>query len=86
MNYTEAKQKADELYEAVKVASDVLNTFPKGPMGLTPDSVKSSKEFKYAVSAYELASYRSRTFNQQYTKNFKKERAAERVARFSTTI
>lgn len=55
---------ADNEYEAaVRAASQNLKAFPKGPMGLTPEDVKNSPEYKAAKQAYSSAFERLRQFN-----------------------
>lgn len=81
--FEQAKAQADALNAAVKAASQVLNAYPKGHMGLTPDAVKFSQEYKAAHAAYCRAFEASRTFNAWYTKAFKAELRAARQARFA---
>lgn len=73
MNFTEAKQKQDDLQNKVTELSEVLSNFPKGPMGLTPDDVKYSSEFKAAKQAFDKAFKDSQEYNKVFTKQFKKE-------------
>lgn len=46
------KVAAEERYS---VASKAMRVFPKGPMGLTPDSVKATAEWKQAKAEYNAA-------------------------------
>jgi hypothetical protein len=48
---------------AVQAASEALRNFPKGPMGLTPDSVKQSAEYKAAKARFSRAFQALREFN-----------------------
>ena len=45
----------------------------KGPMGLTPDHIKATLEWKAAHSAYCAASRNLQTFNRGFLKQFSKE-------------
>lgn len=60
------------------VASNAMEVFPKGFLGLTPDDVKSSIEFNTAYFAYDVAFQNLRNFNAIYTKQFKRELAQMR--------
>jgi hypothetical protein len=47
----------------VATASKRLRDFPKGPMGLVPDEIKASAEWREAKSAYNTAFAKLRAFN-----------------------
>ena len=81
MNYPEAKARADALWHALKVTGEALEAFPKGPLGLTPDAVKATPEYKAAKQAFDKAHSELRAFNSWYVKACKKEIAADRAAR-----
>ncbi len=49
----------------VAAASAALRDFPRGSMGLTPDAVKASPEWRAAKTRYELAFARLRSWNGQ---------------------
>lgn len=76
--YEQAKAYQDMLYSALDRANSALQAFPKGALGLTPDSVKASAEFKQANARYQAAFQAVRSFNAWFTKQYKKERQAER--------
>jgi len=81
MNYSQAKARQTELYQAEKEAGDRLKAIPgvgSGPMGLTPDSVKASPEYRKAKADYDLAFANLRSFNSWFTRTFKKEIRQER--------
>lgn len=63
---TLATQQA-RLETAWRAAGDALKGFPKGAMGLTPDSVKASPEWQAAKRAYESAFAALRAFNGAHT-------------------
>ena len=76
-----AKARKAELEARSAAASAVLNAFPKGAMGLTPDAVKFSPEFRAAKRAFDTAFEAERRFNRWFLKEFASEVRAERRAR-----
>lgn len=84
LTYEQAMQVRDQLESELKIASDVLQRFPKGAMGLTPDEVKFSPEFKLASKNYDNAFRTLRKFNTIYVRQFRKEINAARAARYAT--
>lgn len=50
-----------------KAASVALQQFPRGTMGLTPDAVKSSPEYRAAKLRYAAAFNQLRAFNHKNT-------------------
>jgi len=86
MNFDIAKEYKKQLEKAEKEASDTLNAIDgisSGPMGLTPDSIKSNPEYQKAKQAYELAFNTLRNFNGWYCKQFKKEIREERRNKYA---
>jgi hypothetical protein len=79
--YPAAKLKQDELYADLERTSKVMQAFPSGPMGFTPDAVKDTEEFRSANQANQRAFSALRAFNAQFVKTFKKEINAARSAR-----
>lgn len=59
----------------------VLQSFPKNAIGLTPDHIKATEQYKYARKGYDLAFIRLRSVNQYMSKHFSKEMRADRDAR-----
>ena len=53
----------------------------RGPMGLTPDSIKQTPEWKAAYSKERSAFNAMRNFNMYIARTFKKELRAEREAK-----
>ena len=45
-----------KIYKAIDDADAKLKKFPRGAMGITPDKVKNSPEYKKAKAEYEKAS------------------------------
>ncbi len=72
-----AKQREVDVDAAVDRASDALDVFPKGAMGLTPDAVK----FRVAKAVFAAAFAEQRRFNAWFLKTFSAEIKAERAQR-----
>lgn len=72
--------RSEELNQAAQAASDALQGFPKGAMGLTPDEVKFSEPYKTASNRYAKAHQALRDFNGPFTTKFAKELAEHRMA------
>lgn len=81
MTYTEAKAKCAEVETRVCAAGAALKAFPKGSMGLTPDAVKASPEYKAAKAEFDAAFFAQRQINRFINKHFKQERLADVRAR-----
>lgn len=80
--FAAAKAHADVLMAEVKRTGDALEVFPKnGPMGLTPDHVRATPEFRAAKQAFDIAFANLRAFNAHFTKFYAAELRAERRAR-----
>lgn len=83
-DYAVAKQ-AKQLFERNHIeAAAKLAAIPgvgSGPMGLTPDSVKSTPEFQTAWQAERKAFEALRQFNGAFVKKFRKEIQMERRQR-----
>ena len=82
MNYLEAKKISDELNKKVDETSSALNsekyTKHKTSMGLIPDSIRQTDEWKKDKLAFNVAFKNLRNFNKIFVKTFKKEIIAER--------
>lgn len=78
--YEQAKADVAAADARVAKASEVLNTYPKGPTGLTPDEVKASAEWKAAMAEYNTAFEELREANDFMGKNYKAQRSADRQA------
>ena len=63
-NVIEAARTA--LHTEYQTVSAALKAFPRGPLGLTPDSVKASAEWKAAKRASDAAFAALRRFNATY--------------------
>jgi len=86
MTYTEAKIYREALYQAHDItARDLraLSSGKRGPMGLTPDHIKQTPEWKSAYRRERQAFERLRNHNAYMAKAFKKEMREERKAKFA---
>lgn len=81
--YDQAKAHQDSLYSLLNAKDSALQAFPKGEMGLTPDSVKASREFKLAKVEYEAVFQAVRKFNAHFTRQYRKDIQAERMAKYA---
>lgn len=86
MNYSQAKQYRDKLDSIASKYSDALQKYPRGPMGLTPDSVKQSPEFRRDKLAYSKAHDELRRFNGLFIKHFRAEIAADRRSKYAGMV
>lgn len=84
--FVSARAEARKLSAAAQAASDALQKFPKGAMGLTPDDVKRSPKWRAAYQDYNQAAQALRKFNGSYTKTFAEELRHEREFRRSAGI
>lgn len=80
MSFEQASATAEHLWQEVRRLGKDLNAFPKGAMGLTPDSVKASPEYQAATAAYQAAHQQLCTFNVWYTKTFRAQIRSARQA------
>lgn len=80
MSYADAKAAKLRLEEHHKATSDELRKFDKhkGAMGLTPDHIKATDEWKRAKANYDAATEALRKYNQRFFKLYDKEVKAER--------
>lgn len=78
--YQKAKAKQDELEARLNKAGEALRKYDKhkNAIGLLPDSVKSDPKWKADKRKYDQAFQTFRSFNQKFTKIFRKEIRRER--------
>lgn len=76
-----AKAESARLDAGAARAAEALKAYPRGPMGLTPDHVKASPEYRADKQEYDRAFQRQRAFNASYVKLFANELRAERLRR-----
>jgi len=84
MTFEQAKAIRDQLDAAAAAAGRAIKAVPgvgTGPLGLTPDAVKASPEWRAARAAYDTAAAKLRGFNMFFTRQFARELRAERRAR-----
>lgn len=83
MTYEEFKAQQKVIETAMKPFSDYLNAQPKGPMGLTPDEVKSTPEWKRNYNSFHCIAGQYRKLNAYGAKMFKVEIRKERLERLN---
>jgi hypothetical protein len=83
MTYLEAKSARDAIDADVIRLSAILQNFPKGRMGSTPETVKASSEYRSTKLAYDQAFQRLRAFNTLFVRHFASEIRATRRNRFA---
>ncbi len=81
MEYEEAKALKEELIEINDKYSKKLEGFEKNHLGMTPDHIRDTKEWKEAKQRFDDSFTKLQYFNPWFMKNFKKEYAAERRKR-----
>lgn len=82
LTFTEFKNMRGFLQNRMDAASLELHKYPRGPMGLVPDEIRASEEYRLHKSAYDRAFQQLRRLNGVYVKLYAKELAAERQSRF----
>ena len=83
--YEQGKEIESALICEVDKWSTVLRRFPRGPMGLTDDTVKKTPEYREAKNQFDAAFAKQRLFSAGFTKRYKKEMLAERAERRKKT-
>lgn len=81
-SYEEARIARDALEAEVDDADKALKAFPRGPMGLPPENVRVSPQYREANARFQTAFAALRKFNTVFTKAFAKELRAERDKRY----
>jgi hypothetical protein len=81
VTFDDARRLQADIEEEMRQHLNVLHSFPKGPMGLTPDYVKANPVWRDAKQGVEAAFQRYRNFNKWLLKTYRKEIAAERKAK-----
>lgn len=82
--FEDAKAERDLLEKEANAASAALQVFPRGAMGLTPDAVAATPEYRAAKARFQKAFARQREFNAVFTKRFAKELRSERAQRYGS--
>jgi hypothetical protein len=75
--YEQGKIIAENLRKDVDKWDCELKKFPRDAMGLTPNDVKESREFKHAMGQFDYAFAKLRLFNAGFTRRYKREMLAE---------
>jgi hypothetical protein len=81
VSYQSLKALADKFDAECIEHGKVMNSFPKGPMNLTPDHIRNTPEYQAARKAYDRSFSLLREVNAMLVKHHKKELLAERDAR-----
>lgn len=81
MTFEEAKALQTTRDAEVTRIGNALDAFPKGAMGLTPDEVKFSPEYRQAKADFSAAFKKLQNINHYLSDNFAKEIREERMAR-----
>lgn len=76
--FEQLKKLRDTTEAQCVAASAILQTFPKGPTGLTPDDVKNSQAFQTARNTYRFWHGELGKINTYISRHFKKELLEER--------
>ncbi|MNC28828.1 hypothetical protein D3C76_165270 [compost metagenome] len=76
--FEQAKEKQDQLNAACDTASNTLNKYPVGPMGLTPDNIKATPEYRRDKACFEIAFKALQDYNKWFCKRWKRELSAFR--------
>ena len=79
--YAAAKARAAKANERASATGKVLDSFPKGAMGLTTDEAKATLEWKRAKADFDKAFADVRAANSVISKNYAKESRARRKPR-----
>lgn len=72
---------ADQLTAEYRAAGAAFRRFPRNSIGLTPDHVKASAEWREARAAFRSAHDRLRAFHADFRREFAAELRAERRIR-----
>jgi len=86
LTFQQATLMRDSFEAHMKQASEALRALPgvgSGAMGLTPDYIKTSQEYREAKRRFEWDLNNLRRFNAWYVKTFKTELREQRNARAS---
>ena len=76
--YEQGKIIAANIMRDVDKWDEALQRFPRGEMGLIPDEIKNSDEYRTAKAQYDYYFSKLRIFNAGFTKRYKREMMAER--------
>lgn len=80
MTYAIAKQAkfaVEAMHDAAAAVLNEVSGTERGPMGLTPDHIKATPEWKAAYRAERKAFNELRSYNGWFAKSFKKEMRAD---------
>jgi len=76
MSFEEAKAHKQELDTINRKHSEILQQFETNGMGLVPDNIRATKEWKEAKQDYERSFAELRKFNAWFVKEFRKKKSS----------
>ena len=85
MTFEQATILRDTFSRLSNEAAISLRSIPgvgSGPMGLTPDNVKFSPEYRSAKAAFDHAFANLQAFNKRYVKEYRKELMSQKRAKY----
>lgn len=74
MNFEEAKAYKQELDSINRTHSEILQQFETNSMGLVPDNIRATPEWKKAKQDYDSSFAELRKFNAWFVKEFRKKK------------
>lgn len=74
MNFEEAKAHKEELDSINRKHSEVLQQFETNSIGLVPDNIRTTPEWKQAKQDFDHSFSELRKFNTWFVKEFRKKR------------
>jgi len=81
MNYIEAKEYKHKLESIVETYSERLQGFKKNNLGMIPNEIRETEEYKEAKLDFDKFFNQLQEFNKYFMKQFKKEYSKERAER-----
>lgn len=83
MTFEDATKLRDTFESLVRAASARMKAYPKNEIGLTPDNIKASADWKADKATFDYAMANLRAFNARYTKEYARELRAERRKKYA---
>lgn len=74
MTKEEVEIEKKKLNDEVDKYSDLLNSFPTNELGLVPDNIRDTQEWKDAIKNYNNAFSKLRKFNAWYVREYRKKK------------
>ena len=86
INYKTAKIIKSQKEKEHSLASKIMQSYPKGNLGLTPDSVKGTAQWRTDYSTFKNTQSNLKNFNRLFIREFKKEYLAERKQKYGNIL